>query len=681
MAIRSKKSHASRLMIETLEGREVPAASIVVGAVSGGVLTLTGDDLTNEIVLQDTGTGMTVTGLNANTTVALAATPTVGAASQTFPLVDSIKFVLKGGDDAVTLDDTVAFNLSGAVTADMGDGDNTLDLSDGTVNAIVASLDYKGLGGNDVVSFGDGTVMTVATVGKVTVNAGDGFNSLNIQNAAVAGDISFTAAEGGDQVSLIGVTAAKNVTVNTGTGDAFNSLALSGATITGNLSFKGSGGFHFLQAFGATASAVNGSAGVTVDAGTNGASFLAVSTALTIPNGGLTLTGKNSQSSINNSAALTVGKNLTISNDNVFANTAALTVGGVSATGVNNASFNVNGVATVNGAVAVKSTTGDASASFNGASAALMKAVSVTGVTGATLRDNVAAAGVSHFFSTVSVSASHGDAEFRQNGNSALTVDGAVTAKGYYGSDVFFQGSSAKTLAKDVTSSSAVGTGKLEASGGKTTFSGNVSVKGYYTDVTLNSTAAGSTIAKNLSITGGPGDDSLTWAGGLNVLGNAMLNYGSGGAAALNFGGGATATEVKNLTVSTGAAVDTLTFNNFKANGTSAIKTGASADRVSIDNSTFTGTFALDTGDADDTLSIAQNNTDLPTTFTGKATIKLGAGNDTLNLGTPGADLDKALFAAAGSTIDGGLGSDTSIIATNQPADTDLTLTGFEVTV
>jgi len=88
----------TRLAVETLEGRIVPAAplDVVTAALVNGVLTISGDDATNVVgVHKDESAGqVTVSGFFGTSI------DVVGTSSKTFSLlVNSIKASLKGGAD------------------------------------------------------------------------------------------------------------------------------------------------------------------------------------------------------------------------------------------------------------------------------------------------------------------------------------------------------------------------------------------------------------------------------------------------------------------------------------------------------------------------------------------------------------------------------------------------------
>src|SRR5262245_47159722 len=100
-----------RLRLLQLETRDTPAGT-VTGTLSGGVLTLTGDDESNSIQLMQVGTDITVVGNN-NTNI---------AGGPTFSSVTSVKTVMKGGNDEVGIDPVGPFTLPGAANFDLGDG-------------------------------------------------------------------------------------------------------------------------------------------------------------------------------------------------------------------------------------------------------------------------------------------------------------------------------------------------------------------------------------------------------------------------------------------------------------------------------------------------------------------------------------------------------------------------------
>src|SRR5262249_48640280 len=174
------------------EPRDTPNGP-VTPSVAGGVLTLTGDDLDNSISVGQNGPGsITVTGINTTIT-----------GGPTFTGVNSIVANLADGNDVVALfgsvdqdfDGLPDFVLPGSVTINAGDGSNTLGLtSNGTIQ--IGAFSYVGGDGPDFVQVlaGGGTGSKVS--GNLSVAVGIGFNSqgpiyadtvINLSNMEVDG--------------------------------------------------------------------------------------------------------------------------------------------------------------------------------------------------------------------------------------------------------------------------------------------------------------------------------------------------------------------------------------------------------------------------------------------------------------------------------------------------------------
>jgi len=171
----------------------------VTGKVSGGVLTLTGDDANNIIKLAQAGSDITVTGTN---TIIDGGGGPVG--SFTFAGVKSIKTVMKGGNDIVTIDPLTPFSLTGSATFDLGDGSNILSL----ITAGPLSL------------------------GSLTVKAGDGDDTFAVAGGTVTGNASLNFGAGDTEVVLNGlqVSGGGGLKVNATDGD--DTLRMTGAQIT-----------------------------------------------------------------------------------------------------------------------------------------------------------------------------------------------------------------------------------------------------------------------------------------------------------------------------------------------------------------------------------------------------------------------------------------------------------------
>ena len=129
----------------------MPAGLITASLSPTGLLTITGDDDANEVTIAITGAAVTLTP-DVGTKINLK--PTGMAETFTGP-VTSIKADLKGGADIVRIDGLLPFVVSGAVFFNLGDGNNTLDLT--TAGLIeLGSLTVKAGDGSDTVTIDGG---------------------------------------------------------------------------------------------------------------------------------------------------------------------------------------------------------------------------------------------------------------------------------------------------------------------------------------------------------------------------------------------------------------------------------------------------------------------------------------------------------------------------------------------
>jgi hypothetical protein len=181
-----------RLTVQSLEPREVPAGVIAVSFVTGA-LALRGDDFGNQVTI-DVGTdvgGAPRVRLIPDATTAIddlsdPKDPVPGEEVILPGAPVSLRAVLAGGDDGFLLLDATSLRLPGGADFDLGDGDNTLDLS--TTNG--------------TLSFG-----------ALTVKAGDGFDTVSIKSPRDAASgiatgkrqhqpVSFSFGDGGYQAAV-----------------------------------------------------------------------------------------------------------------------------------------------------------------------------------------------------------------------------------------------------------------------------------------------------------------------------------------------------------------------------------------------------------------------------------------------------------------------------------------------
>jgi large repetitive protein len=200
---------------------------------------------------------------------------------------------------------------------------------------------------------------------------------------------------------------------------------------------------------------------------------------------------------------------------------------------------------------------------------------------------------------------------------------------------------------------------------GPVTLTGNLTVSSpSQTGVLLNMQSP-SEVKGNITLNGGWQQDSFSVSPMFKADRNVVLNMGDGDNV-VTIGAATAPTPIGgNLVIQSAAGNDAIALERVAVTGLTSITTGAGNDTLTIDNgSTFTGTFVADTGSGNDIISIAQSvGAAAPVTFTGNAVILAGAGYDTLQLGRPvasGGDANsQALFVAAPSKVDGGLGNST----------------------
>ena len=238
------------------------SAGTVTASLTGGVLALTGDDLPNVLTVKVEAAQVTLTP-DATTDVGNGAgNPRVlpGAAK-------SIKAVLKGGNDSITLDGAANCLLTGSASFDLGYGDNVLNLST-TGKISLGGLTVKAADGNDTITVrgGTGQGSTIASGasfllgnggGNVTLgdNAG-GFGELDI-----AGGVKLITGAGG-ALTAKNLTVNQSVTTESASGNMFTgfttsqvgALTMTGAgqnaaltttTVTGNVKLSGKLGSFF----------------------------------------------------------------------------------------------------------------------------------------------------------------------------------------------------------------------------------------------------------------------------------------------------------------------------------------------------------------------------------------------------------------------------------------------------
>ncbi|WP_020475788.1 beta strand repeat-containing protein [Zavarzinella formosa] len=676
MSLRPSVRRRGLLQLETLEQRENPAGTLTT-AVTGGVLTITGtDDAESFIIKQLPGGLLSITGEN-NTVVGGTAngnTTTAGA-------ITSVKMMLKGGDDSVSLDTGFAFNLPGALTIDGGDGANTVTLTTTASPITLGGFSYTGGEGADSISIGQlGAGAATAINGAFNVSAGNGATSIGLTNATVAGDVTAKSGIGIDTLQLTTVTASKNLNFDAGFGDS--TLSLLGTTVvTGGGSYKALDGDDTLNLDNAT---INGKTGLTVAGGRGDVTFNA-NDEVVVSAGGVTLTGTEGTTNIvANTGSFTTFGDLKASNlfVNLTNNTTSTTVGGVTHDGLTVANLALT---------AGDGLTVDGSGDFNISKNLTLAATSPVGTISSAdfeslqLGGNLASTSVGDqsvilekglVGGSVSLVSKKSGAQLSKGGLDDLTFNKGITVNGLISASVQFLASPPPAtvpptpvtalikVGGDITATSSVGNAGLSTANANLQLAGGIKLAGARLAV-LNINAVGgtgATVAKDVSVTSAGGgaqavinSDAATLSGKLTVSGatNATLN-------AVSIGAVTPLTIAKDVSVT---AVYGDAFAGMVATGAFSLGgkftvTGGHNTNVQLTNSSATAStiagdsaFSATRGSANlmvnggpktfngnvslkgYSVSVNQNTTGAATTYAKNLTVTGGAGNDLVQMG------------------------------------------------
>ncbi|MFM9964687.1 MAG: hypothetical protein ACKV2Q_26070 [Planctomycetaceae bacterium] len=242
--------------VQLLEQRTLPAGT-VIALVAAGSITLTGDNNSNQLTINVTATGITLTGTDGTLIrrgARSASTVTI-AGSNTFR---DVNIDLNGGNDALTVNVGTAL-AAGNLTAlrnlriNTGVGDDSV-----TVNNATSMSGSITVGGGLAVDLGAGN-------DRLTTTAQPAPSTLVAAPINVAGNVRITGSTGDDVVALEALTVGKHLTIETGSGN--DSVVFVDSTITGNANVSLSAGNDDLDTNGLT---VNGTAIFDAGAGDDG---------------------------------------------------------------------------------------------------------------------------------------------------------------------------------------------------------------------------------------------------------------------------------------------------------------------------------------------------------------------------------------------------------------------------
>jgi hypothetical protein len=221
--------------LEALESRLLlngigPGNAVV--ALTGGKLTITGDDYSNSIEITTDGTNLSVAGSSS----------TINGASVPFttPLVQitgDVKIQLRDGSDRVSI---ASLNFPKNLAIDLGEGDNVTTISNCTIGGL---LNLTATAGDDAWR-----LTGVAVTKNFAINSGEGDDTLEVQSSAFVANVSIRAGFGYDSIDCADSDFAGNVAIVNGDGGsdvAFNRVSGS-PRIHGNLSVTSGEGTDYV---------------------------------------------------------------------------------------------------------------------------------------------------------------------------------------------------------------------------------------------------------------------------------------------------------------------------------------------------------------------------------------------------------------------------------------------------
>ena len=217
------------LTVHLLEDRAVPAG-LVTADLTAGLLTLVGDDFNNSVRITRTAADVTITP-DATTSVNGGA---VGVPFSFGVVPIAMQAFMNGGDDTINIATTGNFTFPGPLGFNLGDGNNTLDLTTtGTISA--TALFVVGGDGTDNVAIRGAAGSSVTGTASFSYGLGDSTTTLRNINFTGATGVMLTA-PGGGTIDATNVRVTQ--TLNTAFGPSAGTIntttsTLGGLTVTG----------------------------------------------------------------------------------------------------------------------------------------------------------------------------------------------------------------------------------------------------------------------------------------------------------------------------------------------------------------------------------------------------------------------------------------------------------------
>lgn len=647
---RSKHGRFTRLHLERLDDRSVPA-NLVTAQLLGPNLVITGlDDLTdigvlngdNDQVVTITGTGLGSFNVDVGGgTEFLLPGKVTSKATQSFKGVTSIKIDMRLGDDLVIVNNA---NLSGELSFTGGHGNDQLIIGGVAGNQTFGKITINNGDGNDIFQFGRGSNKVL---GDVKINNGVGnsqvvLNVLASDELAINGSLTISNGDGSDLLQVGGknFTIGGNIVVANGNGPSDTVITPTGkATVGGMLSITNGEGFddvalgfndgfvvgQFLVGKGVVIQNKGGGSQVVVDGAVTIQGKLDIQSGVGFDslfignqtNSSLTINGSMNVATGNGSSELFLGGAF----GNISGGVTLVNAAGFDNIQVNSGSFNVGGL------LSISNGTGG---SYVGLSpnGALSLAGGAT-ITNAAGEDTLVLGGAK----TVSISAKSLTANHGHGGSStflsalnSISISGPVTVNALDGKDTL--SISASTITINGAATFKAGAGDAEAFFTPTVsqnISGPISVDtGAANLVVVVGSPGSNSTSKGLTWTNGNGATQVFLEGNVQINGNVTGKAGEGFA---------------KITVLDGLAV----------NGSVSITNGPGGSETLFAGPTkVSGSFTLNNGDGADIVEVVGSSFDV----LGAVTINQGIGDSSSP--AVAAIGPSSVKIAAGKTVIGG---------------------------
>jgi hypothetical protein len=305
------RSNRTRLSLESLETREVPAGGVVTFTALSGSVTLTGDNspLGNDIRVVETGANV-VSLIGQNGTVVRIGAHGVPAGQITgIQFTNNLLVNLGTGPDHFEYDGAFAGKVND-ITLNMGAGNDTVAVSNVLArNFTVNQGSSTSTTDNDLITIANGSNQGGGFRGTVTLNDGGGNDQVQI-TAGVAGDLKIQNTDGGDAIAVSGVVAGNVVVSDTAGNSQGNNIQITNLGVGNSLTITSPG--NFPQLVNIAQSFIGG--GLTVTAGSSTAAVTVVNLVNSSVGQNATINGGVGHDSVT-VGGVHVGRNLSIANN------------------------------------------------------------------------------------------------------------------------------------------------------------------------------------------------------------------------------------------------------------------------------------------------------------------------------------------------------------------------------